>query len=224
MHGDAVHAGSDLNRVRALSQSATRLQALRDQTVRELDARGKEIDSLTAKIEVLSKVNELFRALMDRLVLDHVKSIESIVTEGLHAIFYDQELGFETEVSQRYSRISIDFFIKQARDRIEVRGHPLHSFGGGPASIASLILRILALMRLKRWPLLLLDETLAAVSDEYIDQTGQFLKRLAETTSIPILLVTHKQAFTEHANVAYLGSESGDSDSHLVLQRLRSTS
>jgi len=175
------------------------------------------------KLDVLAKVGELFRALMDRLVLDHVRSIESIVSEGLRSIFHDQDLTFGAEVGQRYNRIAIDFFIEQGTDKLPIKGHPLESFGGGPASISSLVLRILALLRLKRWPVLLLDETLGAVSDEYIDQTGRFLKKLAETTGISILLVTHKQAFIDHATVAYQGSEVGEfSERHLHLHRLRS--
>lgn len=212
MQGDALHAGQGLSarRLRDLSETAARIKATRDQAARDLDLRSKEVDTLTAKIDVLAKVAELFRALMDKLVLGHVRSVESVVSDGLKTIFFDQEMSFEAEVAQKYNRISIDFFIRQEAGKIPVRGHPLESFGGGPASISSLVLRILALLRLKRWPVLLLDETLAAVSDEYIDPTGKFLKRLAETTGISILLVTHKQAFLDHAVVAYSGTETGE--------------
>jgi len=226
MQGDTHHAGHGLTsaqRVRALGESAARLQAVRDQAVGDLDIRSKEVEALATKIDVLAKVSELFRALMDKLVLDHVKSIESVVTEGLHSIFQDQELSFEAEVAHRRSLIAIDFFIRQEGTKIAVRGHPLEAFGGGPASIASLVLRLLAMLRLKRWPILLLDETLAAVSDDYVDQTGRFLEKLATTTGIPILLVTHKQTYTDHATVAYSGTEvsGAGNERQIQIQRLR---
>lgn len=213
MQGDALHAEQGAvswpARVRALSQRSARLQAIRDQAVQDLDSRCQEIADLATRIEVLTKVGELFRALMDRLVLKHVHSVESVVTEGLRTIFFDQDLTFEAEVGQRYNRICIDFFIKQHRSggRFMVRGHPLDSFGGGPSSIASLVLRLLALMKLKRWPILLLDETLAAVSPDYIEQTGLFLKKLATTANIPILLVTQQHAFIDHTTITYAASE-----------------
>jgi len=188
--------------MRTLRESASRLQAIHEETVRELDSRTREVDALTVKLDVLAKVNELFRALLDRMVLDHVKSIEAVISEGLRTIFQDQDLSFEAEVSQRYNKVAIDFYIKQDSDRLPIRGNPMDSFGGGPTSIASLVLRILALLRMKHWPVLLLDETLAAVSDEYVDQAGLFLQRLAETTGITLLLVTHKQAFLDHADIA----------------------
>lgn len=174
---------------------------------------------------MLVRVSELFRALMDKLVLDHVRSIEGIVSEGLHTIFHDQDLSFTAEVSSRYNRIAIDFSITQHGENVSISGHPLESFGGGPASIASLVLRILTMMRLKRWPILLLDETLAAVSGEYVDQTGRFLQQLSKSTGIDILFVTHKRSFVDHATIAYEGTEVGDGpDRHLHLTRLRGVS
>jgi ABC-type transport system involved in cytochrome c biogenesis ATPase subunit len=158
---------------------------------------------------------------MDRLVLDHVRSIEGVVTEGLRTIFVDQDLTFEAEMSQRYNKVAIDFCFRQDNQLMPIKGHPLEAFGGGPASIASLILKVLAIRRLKKWPLLALDETLGAVSDEYIDQTGAFLQQLAEKTGIAILLVTHKPAFLDHATVRYRGTEIVDADGtrRLHLQR-----
>lgn len=220
MQGDEIRARQRL-RLQALRESATGLQVLRDQVQENLTLRCQEVDDLTANLDILAKVGELFRALMDKLVLDHVRSMESVVTKGLQTIFVDQDLSFEAEVSQRYNKIAIDFMIRQDNQRLPVRGHPLESFGGGPASIASLILRVIAVLRLKRWPFLALDETLGAVSDEYLDQTGLFLRRLAESTGISILLVTHKPAFLDHAVMAYRGSEvlSADGARCLHLQK-----
>lgn len=200
-----------------------RLEAFRDRSVSDLDSLEKEIEDLTGRLEVLDQVGTLFRVLMDKLVLGYVKSIESVVTEGLTTIFSDQDLVFEAEVTQRYNKIAIDFFFKQDKGDYSVRGRPEDSFGGGPTSIASFILRVLALLRLKRYPLLLLDETFAAVSDDYVDQTGLFLRKFSESTGINILLVTHKPAFTDHASFAYTGSleEVDGGGEQLKLKRLK---
>lgn len=220
MQSDTLHTRNGL-RVRALRESVSGLQALRDQIQHNLAMREQEIIDLTRKLDVLSKVVELFKVLMDQLIMDHIQSIESVITEGLRTIFIDQNLSFEAEVSQRYNKMAIDFYLRQDNQRVEVKGHPMEAFGGGPTSIASLILRILALRRLKKWPLLALDETLASVSDEYIDRTGMFLKQLALKTAIEILLVTHKIAFLDHAMIGYKGTEivTDDGMRHLRLQK-----
>jgi chromosome segregation ATPase len=210
-------------RAKSLSDTATRLQAVRDRLIEELADRQQEVEVLSLRIDKLSKVGELLRALMDKLVLDQVKTIEGVVTKGLHAIFPDLALAFEAEVGTKYNKIAIDFFIKQGIDDVTVRGSPMESFGGGPTSVSSLILRLLSLLRLKRFPFLLLDETLAAVSDEYVDDAGQFLRKLAASTGIDILFVTHKAAFLDHAAHAFQGYEDTDDDGtwSLGLRRIR---
>ena len=215
------------SRVKALGQAAARLGAIRDQAVSDLESVTQEVETLTARLEVLAQVAELFRALMDKLVLSYVQSIESVVTEGLRTIFQDQELSFEAEVTTKRNKINIDFFISQpggVDGNIPIRGKPLENFGGGPTSVASFVLRVLALLRLNRYPLVLMDESFDAVSEDYISQTGQFLKLFAERTGINVLLVTHKTAFTEHATRAYQGGEKViDGCRQLNLQRLRGT-
>ena len=210
-------------RVQALNDTTTRLQITRDRIAEELAARQLEVEALSLRIEKVTKAGELLHALMDKLVLDQVRTIEGVVTEGLHAIFPDLALAFEAEVGTKYNKIAIDFFLKQGTDDTAIRGAPMESFGGGPTSVSSLILRLLALLRLKRFPFLLLDETLAAVSDEYVDEAGQFLRKLAASTGIDILFVTHKAAFLEHAAHAFLGFEDTDDDGtwSLGLRRIR---
>jgi hypothetical protein len=196
-------------RLQAVRDQAARLQALRDQTLEDLDGRSREVESLTLLIDKLTLVGELYRALMDKLVLEQVRGIERVVTEGLKSIFFDLQLRFEADVVQRSNKINIDFFFRQGADDMAVRGHPLESFGGGPSSIASLVLRLLAILRLKRSPVIFLDETLGAVNgDEYIDAASQFLHKLAQTTGIDILYVSQKQGFVDHADVAYQASSS----------------
>lgn len=227
MPGDAVHAVEGLKqRVRGLNGTAVRLTTLRDRLRAEQASKQREVQDLSARIELLTKVSELFRVLMDLLVVNQVRSVESVVTEGLRSIFHDLDLWFEADVDQKYGKIAIDFFLRQGdKDNpLSHRGRPLGSFGGGPSSVASLILRVLTVLRLKLWPLLLLDEALSAVSDDYIDATAQFLQGLAGKMGVDILLVTHKQGFLEHADQAYRCTEVISEDGktrHLTMRSVK---
>ena len=227
MQGDAVHAVEGLSdwrrRVRAISDTSLQLVTRRDTIAADLERVEREAESLALRITLLLKVGELFRTLMDRLVTDQVRAIESVVTDGLRTIFFDQVLAFEAELGTRYNKISIDFLLKQGEGALAIRDRPLEAFGGGPVSIASLLLRILTMIRLGRRPLLFLDETLSAVSDEYVDLTGRFLKKLAASAMIDVLLVTHKTAYMDNADLAYRGHEqiADDGSRHLLLKQLR---
>lgn len=210
MRSDTVHALEGLStRVKAAQERSVRLATLRRQLVKERDGAQAEAEQMAARVELLTKVGELFRKLMDLLVIKQVKAVEKVVSEGLHTIFHDVELHFESDVGPKYGKVAVEFYIRQGskNDPLSHRGRPLEAFGGGPSSVASLVLRILTVMHLKLHPMLVLDEALGAVSDEYTDQTGQFLQSLAEKLGFDILLVTHKPAFLDHANVAYRCSD-----------------
>jgi hypothetical protein len=194
------------SRVQTLRDKVTRAIAVRDQLQGELDSKEREVKTLSLRQEVLQKILELYRVLMDRLVLDQVRVIESVVTEGLQTIFWDQDLSFRAELGTKYNKVSVDFFLCQGDpDKGGFKGDPLSSFGGGATSLISVVLRILILLRLKKHKLLLLDETIGAPSDEYIEPIGSFLKTLSESTQLPILMVTHKPEYSEYSSAAYQG-------------------
>ena len=194
-------------RTRNLTDNAMRIRTLRDSVLKDLQTVETELSELTARNLLLLKVAELFRMLLDRMVSDRVRAIEALVTEGLQAIFHDQQLVFESEIGVKYNKTSVEFFFKQGTGDTAIVGAPLDAFGGGPSSVASLLLRIMALLRLGKAPLLVLDETLAAVSEEYVEATGRFLSQLAQTVGVDVLLVTHKSAFLDQARRSYQGSE-----------------
>jgi DNA repair ATPase RecN len=227
MPSNSVHALKGLTRrkrVQSLRDKVTKLHALRDQLSTDLEDKERELQTLSSRQELLLKVVELYRVLMDQMILSQVKVIESVVSEGLKTIFYDQDLRFKVELSSRANKVSADLYICQGDpEKGGLKGDPLESFGGGPASIASLILRILTTLRLGRKKVLFLDESLVAVSGDYVETTGQFLKKLSETTDLPILMVTHNPAFLDHATVSYQGDsktlESGKS--HFIVKKMR---
>ncbi len=214
-------------RSRSLRDRALRLRTLRDQLNRDRGVLETEVQSLSERIEKLTKVGELFRALLDLLVVKQVKSVEDVVTEGLRTIFHDQELSFESGVSTRYSKVAVDFFIREgSKDNpLSHRGPPKDAFGGGPLSVASLILRVLTVMRMGRWPLFVLDEALGAVSEDYSEETAQFLRELAQKMGLDIILVTQtqKQSFCDHANSAYKCVQVVEDDGtrHMALRSIK---
>lgn len=223
MSSHPIHALQGV-RLDDLLAKATRLQAVRDQIQSDLEARQSEIAVLTRRQETLTKVTELYRVLMDSMIMGQVQTIEKVINEGIRTIFYDQDLTFMAEVGTSRGKISVDFFLaKGDPERGGFKGSLMESFGGGPASVTSLLLRILTLLRLKRRKLLILDETLGAVSDDYIEGTGTLLRKLAETSGLDILLVTHKAAFLDHAKVSYQGEQRAGTDGldEVVIKRLR---
>lgn len=229
MQSDPLHALSEVKfRLRSVTSLAHHVSARRDQVRENLSQVETEIENLSNRMEKLAKVGELFRVLLDLLVERQVRSVENVVTQGLQTVFHDQNLHFEAEVGTKYNKIAVDLFIRrdpsiESDTSLPIRDKPLSAFGGGPSSVASLTLRVLTILRLKLWPLLVLDEALAAVSDVYVEPTGIFLSALAQKMGIDILLVTHKSEFLDLAGCAYRCTEEMDDDGghHMLLRKTK---
>ncbi len=209
MFGDVLHDGDDLTllkrRVERVVTNKVRLSALRDQLKAEILSKENEIQDLGQEVEVLSKVLELYRVLTNQMVEKHVSLVEKVSTQGLQSVFYDRDLSLEAEVDFKRNNVSVElFFRKGDKDHaLSYTGEPLESFGGGPASLVSFILRVLAVKKLGLYPLFVLDESMAAVADKYIPLTSQFIRKMTESLGLNLLLVTHKAAFVESAHAYY---------------------
>lgn len=228
MRSDPIYALEGLTvRTRGLRDKSLRLKALRDQLRKDREARKTEVEEISDQIDKLAKVGELFRALLDLLVVKQVQSVENVVTEGFKAIFQDQDLSFESALSTRYNKVAVDFFIREgSKDSpLSHRGPPKDSFGGGPLSVASLILRVLTVLRMGRWPFFVLDEALGAVSEDYSENTAKFLRDIATKMGADVVLVTQtqKQSFCDHANTAYKCSQVTEEDHtrHMVVRNIK---
>lgn len=213
MHCNPIHTLESLTqRAHELVTKRNELRVRRAVLLEQEVALKNELQAQEETVTRLTKVLQLYRVLTDAMVLDQVASLESLVTEGLRAIFSDQNLEFKAEVGESRNKVSVDFSLIERNSQGDevVKGDLLESFGGGPASIVSLLLRVFTLLRMKRYPVLLLDETLSAVADAYVEATGVLLSKLAKASNMPILLVSHNPAFLEAADHAYKGETSSD--------------
>lgn len=181
---------------------------------REKDLQQK-IEDLQAEDILLVKVAELFKHLLNKYVYEYAESFSEIVTEGLQSIYHDQDVRFAIEVDQKRGKVYANFVIEENG----VRGAPLESFGGGVSSVVSLLMRILVVLKSGMARYLILDESLASLSDEYVEPCGDFLRKLCEELDVHILLVTHNQDFVDQSDNAYLGSS--DANERLQLKKIR---
>jgi len=200
-----------------LKQASLLLQARRDALTEEKARLTAELSRLDVRVMLLAKVGELYRHLLDSLVLHQAQGMSQIATEGLKAVLHDQDLAVVPDMGQRAGRVTLQFLLQQGGEG-GPKGLPQSSFGGGPTSLTSLILRVLLLLRTGRAKFLILDETLGPLSDQYIEPAGKFLAQLSRSTGVPILLVTHKSQFLEEATQRLLATEGAGPQ--LVLKRV----
>lgn len=191
----------DLSRVRA---TATKAVALRSALEDQIAANNSSIKELEDEEELLDLVGNLLRRLIDAEVTDGVRAVEKLQTEGLQEIFHDQNLSVRAEVEESRGKVSVTFFTaRERKDGSVVEGVPDQSFGGSVLTMQSVLMRITVIFRRKMRPLLLLDETLAAVANRYVDRAAKFLSTLSKRLDLDILLISHDEALVSAASNAY---------------------
>jgi len=148
-------------------------------------------------------VSNLLRQFLDLEVTEGIRVVEKLLTQGLSEIFFDQNLSVRIETEDSRGKIGVSVVTVSKEEGKIVEGQAEESFGGSVTTLESLLLRIAVIFRRKMRPVLLLDETLAAVADKYVDRAAQFLSALAESLGLDILLVSHDEAFVGAAKHAY---------------------
>lgn len=187
-----------------LCQSLARVEALRDASLKALSSAKVQVATLEAEDEVLSRVADLFRTLIDQEVVDNARTVESLLTEGLQAIFDDLDLSVRTEIEVQRGKVAVDLItVQKEPDGTITEGGSTDAYGGSVSTVQSVLLRIVVLNRRGLRPLLLLDESLGAVAEHYVPRVGQFLSVLAERMGLDVLAVSHNPALVEAASTAY---------------------
>ena len=195
---------ANLTAFESLCRDVDRTEALRDAAVRSLSVVERQVSSLEVEGEVLSRVADLFRTLIDREVVDNAKAVEALLTEGLQAIFDDLDLSVRTEIDVQRGKVAVDLLtVQKQEDGTVTEGSSTDAYGGSVSTVQSVLLRIVVLNRRGLRPLLLLDESLGAVAEHYVPRVGQFLSLLCKRMGLDVLAVTHNPAVVEAAQTVY---------------------
>ena len=200
-------AGRFLMGIEDLKKRSTALRHNRDHLRSQKDRLTSEITQLEAREEILALSSELLKKLIDSEVVQGVKSIESLISEGLQAVFHDQKIGLRAEVEEKRGKVNVSFVTSQNG----IEGKTLDAFGGAVSTVQSILLRLAIILKRGLRPLLLLDESLPAFDSGYIHLMADFLSTLCHRLGVSILLVTHNPNLVDAAHLSYKISRSGAS-------------
>jgi hypothetical protein len=191
----------DLLGVHASVNRALGLRAAVDQQIEE---NARRLKDLRNEEELLELVASLIKRLIDAEVTDGVKAVERLQTEGLAEIFHDQNMAVRADVVESRGKISVTLLTQRTLESgALVEGEADQSFGGSILTMQSILMRITVIFRRGLRPLLLLDETLAAVAQKYVDRAARFLSSLCKSLGIDILLISHDEALVSAADRSY---------------------
>lgn len=192
-----------IQKLDALRLDAARVSGIRAASLSEMGQVEARIAHLESEDQILSRVADVLRALIDREVVDNAKLAQDLLTEGLSAVFDDLHLSVRSEVDVQRGKVSVDLITTQVDAGGMIEGSSVDAYGGSIATVQSVLLRVVVTHRRGLRPLILLDESLAAVAEHYVPRVGRFLRLLSERLGIDILAVSHSQTLVEEADLAY---------------------
>lgn len=194
-----------------LTLSITSLRSKLDRVVGQRDALTlrvskvkDDITRLEAEERLADMSANLLRLLIDKEVSIGVKAVEELLTEGLQAVFDDQNLSVRADVDVQRGKVSVDFItVQKHSDGTVTEGLSREAFGGAVTTVQSVLLRLIVTLRRGLRPIAFLDETLPAFDSNYVHNMATFLRTLCNRLDMDILLVSHNPAMVEAADHAY---------------------
>ena len=182
-----------------LDRKISSLEGRKDEAIRTVTSLENELTDLSSDVELLTKVEQTLLHISTKVLGQSTKNIDKLVTVGLRIVFNDQNLEFVTSTDRYRGKTAIKFDLLE-----NGRSAPLmDAYGGGVLVIVGVLLRTFTTMSLGLRRLLFLDETLAHLSESYIDNASGLLKKLCDELDFTIIMVTHQPEFASHADVVY---------------------
>lgn len=188
------------HRVEALRTKVARAEMTRAAHIQIQHRLEEELDALEKAMAVDGKASEVLKVLLEDLTRENLDTVDRLITQGLRRVFHDQvDITFRSELVQRNNQLQIRFKTEQG----PASGKAIDSFGASVTVVQSLLLRIIVVLKMGLAPVLLLDESLAQVSEEYVEPMGRLIRSLCKDMGLTVLLVTHQHGFQETADVVY---------------------
>lgn len=137
-----------------------------------------------------------------------------LATLALAEVFPDLNISLEIEHTEARGIPATTLKLKDAEKG--VTGEPCDSFGGGPASLLGVVLRVVTTVRQKGLArVLILDEPMIQVSGQYQERAAKLLRKLCEPTTngglgFDMMVVTHNPVFMTMAHKSYHATSSED--------------
>ncbi len=141
------------------------------------------------KVEYTTQAQKLVQEVAEAVQQSAHRSIASVVTRCLEAVFGEEAYEFRIAFSQKRGKTEADLVF--VRDGKEL--DPTSSAGGGVIDVASFALRLACLMlsRPSRRRLLVLDEPMRMLSSDHHAAVRTMLLELATELDTQFIMVTH---------------------------------
>lgn len=196
---------SPIRRVEDLRGFVLQQEAIAGEREREMVRLQNLTVNLGREEEILRKTELVITEIAQKVLGSSSGVIDQLVTGGLRAVFTDQKLEFKTKIDRYRGKTAMKFELLHNDHQAPL----MEGYGGGVIVVIGILLRVAVIMALNLRRVLLLDESLANVAEQYVPNVSALLKKLCRELGFTILLVTHSEHFAEEADTHYQARDGG---------------
>ncbi|MBD3261260.1 MAG: hypothetical protein GF334_06180 [Candidatus Altiarchaeales archaeon] len=173
------------------------LEGMRETKRAQREAALQKVTSLQEEADLLDKTEKVLKHLIDKLAKKDLSQMDRLVTYGLKSVFPDIDVRFESDLEEHGKKVKIRLSTIFGENTVDEESKCSIDV------IESLLLRLVCIQKLKRAPILFLDEAFGAVDSDYITNVSGLVSELAHKLGMDILLVTHNSALADAADSNY---------------------
>lgn len=173
------------------------LDGMRETKRAQREAALQKVFALQEEKDLLEKTETVLKHLIDKLAKKDLSQMDRLVTYGLKSVFPDIDVRFESDLEEHGKKVKIRLSTVFGENTVDEESKCSIDV------IESLLLRLVCIRKMKRAPILFLDEAFGAVDSEYIANVSGLVSELAQKLGMDILLVTHNSALADAADSNY---------------------
>lgn len=184
----------------SLQQIQTQLQLNKEQEQKLI----QEIAQISQDIKLLDDALTIFKTLQEKLTQVHIDHITKLVNHALETVFNDDQLQYaiRIETNQQRNNNTAQFYLLTTENNITTETL-LQNNGFGIQSLIGFTLQIYFILQQNQARLLLLDESLTAISTDKLPRLKQFIQEIAKQYDFHFVLIAHMESLFELADYTY---------------------
>jgi DNA repair exonuclease SbcCD ATPase subunit len=185
----------------------------------------KQLQEAKQDMSDRQNVQNVLRMMAEKMSAESEEITEKIISLGLRDAFFDEELSIEVNHYISHGKPAVKLLLHDQKRG--VKGDSLKAFGGGPASLIGILLRVLSIIRQPGMArVLILDEPLIQVSNKFKEKTASILRRICDPVEIgglgfEMLVISHDDTFKKKANHSYIAKIASDGKSLCLTEQVQ---
>lgn len=166
-----------------------KLKTLKIKKELEIETRvnlSEEVTKLKEDIETTKESSDFIQLQLNLFNKKYIDRIEKLINKALAYVFYDENYKAKLEIKDKKLELLLE-------DKTKELTKPLSKIGGGIRIVISVFLQIFFIIERNLEKLLLLDESLYAVSEAYRERFYNFLKIHSKENNFHLLIISHDE-------------------------------